>query len=109
MNARIIEETISILAVPTSDVSSTDPIDLNGAEKFSIQVLATIGDSIAHLEVSNDKVNWTEVDNFSIAEGASDIFEQADSDCRWARITLENDDVVDVSADCFVLVIGDAE
>lgn len=109
MNARIIEETIQILEVATSESASTDAISLNGAEKFSIQVVATVGDSIAHLEGSNDGTNWTEIDNFSIAEGESDMFEQADSDYRWARITLENDDAVDVSADCLVLVIGDAE
>jgi hypothetical protein len=107
--ARLIEKTIQILAVPTSGSSSTTAVDLNGADKFSIQVVATVGDSIAHLEGSNDGSNWTEVDNVSIAAGASDIFEQADVDYRWARITLENDDVVDVSADCLVLVIGDAE
>lgn len=109
MNARIIEETISVLEVPTSESASTEAIDLNGAEKFSIQVLATVGDSIAHLEASNDQVNWTEIDDFSIAEGASDMFEQPDCDYRWARITVENDDAVDVSAECFVLVIGDAD
>lgn len=109
MNARIIETTLQIIEVPTSESASTDAIDLNGAEKFSIQVLATVGDSIAHLEGSNDGENWTEIDDFSIAEDESDMFEQADSDFRWARITLENDDAVDVSADCFVLVIGDGE
>lgn len=109
MNKRIIEETIQVLEVPTSESASTDAISLNGAEKFSIQVLATVGDSIAHLEASNDGINWTEIDDVSIAEGASDMFEQPDCDYRWARITLENDDAVDVSADCFVLVIGDGE
>ncbi len=109
MNKRIIEETIEVLDVATSASASTAAIDLNWAEKFSIQVLATSGASVAHLEASNNKSNWTEIDNFSLAEGASNMFEQPDSDYRWARITIENNDVAPVSADCFVLVIGDGE
>jgi hypothetical protein len=111
--ARLIEKTISVEEVPTSESASTEKISLNGANKFSIQVVATIGDSIAHLEGSNveqpsSDVDWTEIDNESIAEGANHIFEQPNVSYRWARITIENDDAVDVSADCVVLVIGDA-
>jgi hypothetical protein len=109
MNARIIEKTISVEEVATSSSDVTGAIDLNGAEKFSIQVVATVGDCIANLQGSNDGSNWTELDTTSIAEGASDMFEQADCDYRWAQVEIENNDVVDVSADCVVLVIGDGE
>jgi hypothetical protein len=104
--ARLIEKTIEIAEVATT--SSTDAISLDQAEKFSIQVEATVGDSIAHLEGSNDGENWDEIDSFSIAEGESDMFEGPNVSYRWARITLENDDIVDVSASCLVLVIGDS-
>lgn len=107
MNARIIEQTLSLAEVATTD--STAAVSLNGASKFSIQVNATVGDSIAHFEVSNDGETWTELGDASIAEGAADMLERADSDYRWARVTIENDDVVDVSADCLFLVIGDGE
>lgn len=107
--ARIIEKTLAIEEVPTSESAPSDAVDLNGADKFSIQVVATVGDSIAHLEGSNDGENWTEIDDEAVAEGASVMFEQPDCDYRYARINLENDDAVDVSADCLVLVIGDAE
>lgn len=104
--ARLIERTIALQEVETSE--STEAIDLAGADKFSIQVVATVGDSIAHLECSNNGINFVEVDDQSIAEGASHIFEQPDVAYRYARITLENDDSVDVSANNLVLVIGDA-
>ncbi len=107
-NARLIEKNYPIEAVATSNSGSTDAVSLSGADKFSIQVVATIGASIAHLEGSNDGETWAEIDSQSLAEGASHIFEQPNVDYRWARITLENNDSVDVSADNFVLVIGDA-
>ncbi len=106
--ARLIETEILITDVPTSESLSTEAISLNWADKFSIQVTATAGDSIAHLEVSNNGEDWTDIDSFSIAEDESDMFEVASPDYRWARITLENDDVDVVSASCLVLVIGDA-
>ncbi len=111
--ARLVETTLTFTDVAVSEASSA--IDLNGSDKFSIEVTATTGDSIAHLEVSNtsaasaDDADWTEIDDESIAEDASAIFERPNSSYRWARIVLENDDMVDVSADCRVLVIGDAE
>jgi hypothetical protein len=105
--ARIIEKSLPFEEVATE--ASSESIDLNGADKFSIQVIATVGDSIAHLEGSNNDEDWTEVDSGSIAEAASIMFEQEDVAYRYARITLENDDSVDVSANCLVLVIGDAE
>lgn len=108
MNKRIIEETLSVLS-PVGETVSTDPIDLNGAEKFSIQVVALDGDLVAHFEGSNDQTNWTEIDNVSIASGASDMFEQDNADYRWARVSIENDDIADLNADCLVLVIGDGE
>lgn len=110
--ARLVEETLTLTDVAVSE--ATEAVDLNGADKFSIEVTATTGDSIAHLEVSNtsavsdDDADWTEIDSASIAEDASHIFEQPYSSYRWARIVLENDDMVDVSADCRVLVLGDA-
>lgn len=106
--SRLIETNLQILEVPTSESASTDAISLNGANKFSIQVVATVGDSVANLEGSNDGVNWTEIQDESIAEGYSYIFEQPNVAYRWARVTLANDDAVEVSADNYVLVIGDA-
>ncbi len=106
--ARLIETTIEIAEVAPAASSSTEAISLDQADKFSIQVVATIGDSIAHFEGSDDGDNWTEIDNDSVAEGDSVMFEQPNVSYRWARITLENDDAVDVSADCLVLVIGDS-
>jgi len=103
--ARIVETDL-----PLADVSAeeaTDAVDLNGADKFSVQVVATVGDSIAHLEGSNNEDDWTEIDSESIAEGASHVFEQPNVAYRWARILLENDDMVDVSASNLFLVIGD--
>ncbi len=108
MNKRIIETTLAVLS-PDGETASTDPIDLNGAEKFSVQVVALDGDLVAHLEGSNDQINWTEIDNVSIASGASDMFEQPDVDYRWARMSIENNDVADLNANCLVLVIGDGE
>ena len=105
-NARLIEQTEQLLEVATTD--SIPAVDLNLASKYSIQVVATVGDSIAHLEGSNDGINWTEIDDASIAEGANHIFEQPNVAYRYGRITLENDDSVDVSADCLILVIGDS-
>lgn len=104
--ARLIETNLPLEEVAASE--STEAFSLTEADKFSVQVVATVGDSIAHLEGSNDGDNWTEIDSESIAEGDSHVFEQPNVDYRWGRITLENDDIVDVSADNFVLVIGDA-
>ncbi len=107
-NARLIEKNVPIEAVATSDSGSTDGISLTGADKYSVQVTATIGASIAHLEGSNDNENWTEVDSKSLAAAATHVFEQPNVAYRWARIRLENNDVVDVSSDNYFLVIGDA-
>jgi Tol biopolymer transport system component len=110
--ARLVEETILVETV--SATSYTDAIDLNGADKFSVEVTATVGDSIASLEGSNsieppdDDTVWTEIDSFSIAEGESDMFNQPNVAYRWARVAIENDDIVDVDASCEVLVIGPA-
>ncbi len=110
--ARLVETTLTLTDVAASE--ATEAIDLNGADKFSIEVTATTGDSIAHLEVSNtsaassDDADWTEIDDESIAEGESAMFEQPNSPFRWARVVIENDDAVEVSADCLVLVTGDA-
>ncbi len=104
--ARLIEAPGLLQLVDTTQ--STDPISLEGADKFSIQVTAIVGNSIAHLEGSNDGVTWTEVDNFTINEGQSDIFEQPNCSYLEARITLENNDIADVAAELLILVIGDA-
>lgn len=111
--ARIIEKTQSFLEVAASEAGA--PISLAGAEKYSIQVEATVGDSIFHLEVSNSigmpvsDDEWTEKDDATVAEGASAMFEVPQSTTRWARIVVENNDAVDVSAQCLILVIGDAQ
>lgn len=104
--ARLIETTLSVAEVTASE--STTAVDLNGADKFSCQVVATVGDCIANLEASNNGEDWTELQDESIAEGATFIFEQPNVSYRYARITIEKDDVVDVSADNHFLVIGDA-
>lgn len=104
-NARIIEKD-ALSTVATSE--SIPSVDLNKASKFSIQVVAVVGDCIAHLEGSNDNVTFTELDSGSVAEGASVMFEQPNCAYRYARITIENDDVVDVSADSVILVMGDS-
>ena len=104
--ARLIEKTVSLVDVATTE--STAAVDLNGADKYSVQVVAVALDSIAHLEGSNNGTNWTEIDDQSIAEGDSYLFEQPNVDYRYARVTIENDDISDVSADCLFLVIGDA-
>lgn len=104
--ARLVEKTVSLVEVATTE--STPAIDLNGADKYSVQVVAVALDSIAHLEGSNDGENWTEIDDQSVAEGESYLFEQPNVDYRYARVTIENDDSGDVSADCLFLVIGDA-
>lgn len=110
--ARIIETTLSVLEV--SDQDPTEAVSLNGADKYSVQVSARVGDSIAHLEGSNTSAasavdaDWTEIASASIAEGASHMFEQPNVAYRWARVSIENDDSGDVSADCLFLVIGDA-
>lgn len=104
--ARLIEQTVSLVEVATTE--PTPAIDLNGADKYSVQVTAVALASIAHFEASNNGVNWTEVDDTSLAEGESVIFEQENVDYRYARVTIENDDISDVSADCLFLVIGDA-
>ena len=104
--ARLIEKTISLVDVATEE--STDAIDLDQADKYSVQVTATALDSIAHFEASNDGTNWTELDDVSLAEGDTTVFEQPNVDYRYARVTIENDDMDDVSADCLFLVIGDA-
>lgn len=109
MNARIVESTINILSVATSSSSVTSAIDLNKANKFSIQVLSTVGASVATLQGSNDQTNWTTVDSFSLSAAATNIFNQPDCGYRWARISLANNDAVPISAKCFVLVIGDSE
>ncbi len=109
-NARIVETTITFTDVVTEDSSAV--IDLNKADRFSIEVTADTGDSIATLEASNsiyppdDNTVWTDMDAVSVAEGASDFFEVPDVSYRWVRVTLTNDDIVDVSATCLVLVIG---
>lgn len=112
--ARLVETTLSLAEVATTD--ATEKVSLDQADKYSVEVTATVGDSIAHLQGSNvqepgtaaDSLDWTELDSDSIAEDASTIFEVPDASYRWTRIMLENDDIVDVSADCLFLVIGDA-
>ncbi len=110
--ARLIETNLPLAEVAAT--SSTEAVSLNGADKFSVQVVATVGDSIAHLEGSNsiypptDDTEWTEIDDATIAEGATHIFEQPNVAYRWARITSENNDTGDVSSDNFFLVLGDA-
>lgn len=104
--ARLIEQTISLVDVATTE--STATIDLDQADKYSVQVTATALASIAHFEASNDGTNWTELDDASLAEDETTVFEQPNVAYRYARVTLENDDMDDVSADCLFLVIGDA-
>lgn len=104
--ARIIEKTVLLEEVSTTE--STESFDLNGADKFSIQVQATVGDSISHLESSNDGETWTEEDDASIAEGDGYMFEVPNVSYRYVRLTLEKDDSVDVSASISILVEGDA-
>lgn len=109
--ARLVETTLTLTDVVTSE--ATDAVSLDQADKFSCEVTATTGDSIAHFQGSNVQVpstdaDWTDMDEQSIAEDASFMFEQTFVSYRWARVLLENDDIVDVSADCRFLVIGDA-
>lgn len=85
---------------------STIPIDLAGANRFSIQVIATVGSSIANLEVSSNSTNWTQIDSFSLSSGQTNIFVRTSCDYRYARVTIENNDVISVSARCLVLAIG---
>ena len=103
-NIRLQEFTATLSAVATSD--SIDPVDLNYCSKYSVQCMATIGASISHLEASNDKANWTEIDNASISESGMHMFEEIDVDYRYMRIRLENNDIVDVSGSFEILVIG---
>lgn len=107
--ARLIETTLAIEEVAPSGSGNSSTIDLNWADKFSVQVVATVGDSIAQLKGSNDGVTWRQIGSDApIAEGESCMFEQPNVAYRYAHITLVNDDAVDVSADCLVLVIGDS-
>jgi len=104
--ARIIETTLSVAEVNTTE--STDAVYLNWADKFSVQVVATVGACIANLEASNNGTDWVEISDESIAESASFIFEVPNVSYLYSRVTIAKDDVVDVSADCKYLVIGDS-
>eukprot|EP00919_Chromeraceae_sp_WS-2016_P053631 GHVR01127324.1.p1 GENE.GHVR01127324.1~~GHVR01127324.1.p1 ORF type:complete len:118 (-),score=7.64 GHVR01127324.1:245-598(-) len=112
--ARIIETNLALDSIATSDSGSTDPVSLDGADKYSVEITAIDGDIVAHLEASNSVATpdsdtvWTEIDSVDIAADASDMFEVSDASYRWVRITIENDDVSDVGADNRFLVIGDA-
>ncbi len=110
--ARIIEENLPLEDVSTT--SYTDAVDLNGADKFSVQIIVVDGDAVAHLEgcnssyPPNDDTVWTEIDSQSVGADDNYIFEQPNVAYRWARIGLEKDDVTNPSSDNLFLVIGDA-
>jgi len=106
--ARIIEVTIPLAAIPALGSSSTSSIDLNGADKFSVEIVSVLGLVEAFLEGSNNGVNWTVVDTIEVPDGVSRILMQSNSSYRYARVRLTNDDITDADANCLFLVIGDA-
>ncbi len=104
--ARVTETTI----IATSDDSGfgepSSSVELEKADKYSIQVIATDGNNYVDIEGSNDNITFTYIDEKQTADGESVMFEQPDVAYRYMRLRLYKDQDDPVTATGLLLVIG---
>jgi hypothetical protein len=111
MNARLIEKDI-MTEVAEGDAGESEVVDLNGASKFSCQLVYTVDTPVgitATFEASNDGVNYTALQAAtSIAADGSTFLEQPNVAYRYFKVVKAlTSGTADIKA--LVLVIGDAE
>jgi hypothetical protein len=110
LNARLIEKDI-LTDVPEDEAGTSEIVDLNGASKFSCQLVYVVDTPVgatATFQASEDGVNWTAIQAAtSISADGSTFLEQANVSYRYFRVSKALvSGTVDLKA--LVLVIGDA-